>query len=63
MKTNQKLNALLSKKSVQKNGKTFTNLVLEVLLNNGQVVHFEIIEKFYNSKFDYLLKSNIDEVK
>lgn len=63
-KINQKeLNANLSKKSVQKNGKTYTNLVLTVALDNGEVVSFEIVEKFYNSKFDFKVKSNIKEVK
>lgn len=62
-KTNQNLNATLSKKTVAKNGKTFTNLVLEVLLNNGKVVEFEIQPKFYNHKFDFMIKQNINEVK
>lgn len=63
-KINQKeFNANLSKKSVQKNGKTYTNLVLTVALDNGEVVSFEIVEKFYNSKFDFKVKSNIKEVK
>lgn len=63
-KTNQKeLNALLTKKSVNKNGKNYTNLVLEVVLNNGEVVSFEISAMFYNRKFDYKLKQNINEAK
>lgn len=61
--TNQKLNATLSKKIVAKNGKTFTNLLVSVVLNNGRVVNFEIQPKFYNSKLMCLITHNIDEVK
>lgn len=63
-KINQKdFNALVSKQIVNRKGKTYTNLVCTVLLNNGDVVSFEFSPKFYNHKFDYKLKQNINEVK
>ena len=62
-KTNQKLNSTLSIKKVEKNGKTFNNLLLTVLLNNGEVVTFEIKEKFFNHKFNFKLVQNLSEVE
>lgn len=57
------LNASLVKHCVISKGKTYENLLLLVRLNNGEVVSFEVSPKFYNRKFDYKLKQNINEVK
>lgn len=57
------LNASLVKMSVVSKGKTYQNLILLVRLNNGEVVSFEVAPKFYNRKFDFKLKQNINEVK
>ena len=62
-KINQKeLNATLVKHSVTSKGKTYENLILLVQLNNGEVVSFEITPKFYNRKFVFKLKQNLNEV-
>lgn len=61
--TKKELNALLSKKVRNYKGKNYTNLVLEVTLNNGVVVTFEVAPRFANRKLECLLKHNINEVK
>lgn len=57
------LNSLIEKKTVERNGKHYVNLIATVVLNDGSVVSFEIQPKFYNRKFDYKLKQNLNECK
>lgn len=59
----QKRNANLVKKVSEKDGKKYVNLYLTVELNNGEVVNFQIREAFFNKKFNYKLRQNIDEGK
>ena len=59
----KKLNALLQKKSVTKAGKHYVNLVLIVVLDNGEVVTFQVAPKFYNSKLNYKISKNIQEAE
>ena len=53
--TNQKNATLFVKKS---KGKLY--LYVEATLKNGEVVCFAIKQAFYNAKFDYKLKQNLE---
>lgn len=59
----QKTNAYVSKKTSEKDGKKYVNFYVTLQLNNGEVVNFQFKEAFFNKKFNYKLRQNLDEVK
>ena len=57
-KQNQ-LNSIVAVYNIEKNGKKYSNLVVNTTLENGEIVTYEVKLAFYNRKFAYKLRQNL----